>query len=104
MVLPVIAGVGVVGWIGFFIFAYKLWQWEYLLRYSRVQVRYKGRARMTPRLLDWLVWANRLKSDKQVSGQTVYAQGGTTISIMRPLPRDHNKTTHRIIKPKKAAA
>lgn len=80
--------------------AYQLYRWEQLLKRSRVQVRYKGKPKMTPRLLDWLVWAQRLDSDKAVSGQVIYSQGGTVIALMRPLPKDHNKTT---TKEKKAA-
>ena len=78
--------------------AHKLYQWEHLLQQSRVAVSFKGKRQMTPRLIDWLVWAQRLEGDKNVNGQVIYKQGGTTIALMKPAPKDHGKTVTTTVK------
>lgn len=77
---------------------YQLWRWERQLRGARISVTYKGKTKMTPRLLDWLLWANKLEGDKRVNGQVIYQMGGTTIALRKPLPRSHGKTKTRTIK------
>lgn len=82
--------------------AWQLRRWERHLTGVRVQVSYKGKAKMTPRLIDWLKWALSLEGDKRINGQVVYAQGGTTIALMKPAPREHGKTTTKTVKEKAA--
>lgn len=71
----------------------QLYRWERQLRGVRVQVTFKGRVTMTPRLLDWLKWGLTLEGDKQVNGQVIYKQGGTTIALLKP--SDHGKSKTR---------
>lgn len=87
-----------VGWCAAIMFGVKLYRWERLLQLSRVAVSFKGKRAMTPRLIDWLVWAQRLQSDKKVNGQVIYKQGGTTIALMQPPPKEHGKTETTTIK------
>lgn len=102
MLLPVITGIAAVGWISALIAGRRLYLWERQLKGARIQVSFKGKAQMTPRLLDWLVWANRLDGDKRVNGQVLYAKGGTTIALRKRAPREHGKTTTKTIKEKTA--
>lgn len=91
---------GIMGWLVALVCARQLYRWERQLTGARLRVSFKGRTQMTPRLIDWLRWANTLQGDKRVNGQVVYKQGGTTIAIVKPLPRDHGKTVTRTIKEK----
>jgi hypothetical protein len=90
--------VALLGWLAAIIAGRQLYRWERFLRGTRVQVRFKGKAKMSPRLIDWLVWAQRLQGDKKVNGQVIYSQGGTTIALMRLPPKDHGKTATTTIK------
>lgn len=87
-----------IGWIGFMLFARQLYRWERQLKRARVAVSFKGKRQMTPRLIDLLVWATRLEGDKKVNGQVIYKQGGTTIALLKPLPKEHGKTTTKTIR------
>lgn len=95
-ILLVVLVVGAVWMIIALALARRLYRWERNLRGVRVQINYKGRAKMTPRLFDWLLWANQLESDKRVNGQVIYSQGGTTIMLRKP--NDHGKATTKTIK------
>jgi hypothetical protein len=95
LILDILGGIGLVAGI---VFGVQLWRWERLLKGTRVAVSFKGKRQMTPRLIDWLVWAQRLEGDKQVNGQVIYSKGGTTLALLKLLPKDHGKTTTRTIK------
>lgn len=97
-----LAVLGVIGAIGGFLCARQLRRWERQLAGARVQVSFKGKALMTPRLLDWLTWCLSIEKDERVNGQVIYKQGGTTIALLKPRPKEHGKTKTRTIKEKAA--
>lgn len=103
MILPVIAGVGTVGWIAALVAWRQLYRWERQLTGARVLVSYKGRTKMSPRLIDWLKWANTLQGDTRLNGQVIYKMGSTTISILKPLSRGHGKTATKTVAPEAGA-
>lgn len=93
---------GIIGIVGGVICARQLRRWERQLQGARVVIAYKGKNKMTPRLLDFLRWANQLDSDKALNGQVIYKLGGTTLAIIKPAPKDHGKAQTRTIKEKAA--
>lgn len=91
--------IGVFG-LGFgLVCGWQLYRWERQLQRVRIAVFYKGKSQMTPRLIEWLKWGLSLERDKGVKGQAIYKMGGTTISLLKPVPKDHGKTEHRTITP-----
>lgn len=98
-----VVATAIIAYILAFLFSRQLYQWERQLRGARVKVYFKGRVAMSPRLIDWLHWANTLHGDRKVNGQVVYKQGGTTIAITKPDPRGHGKTTTKTVKEKTRA-
>lgn len=95
LVLDILGGIGICVTI---VFGRQLRRWERLLKGTRVAVSFKGKRKMTPRLIDWLRWAQQIESDKNVNGQVIYTMGGTTIAIMKLQPKGHGKTTTKTVK------
>lgn len=75
--------IGITGFLWGAFFARRLYRWETLLSRARVKVYFKGKTAMTPRLLDLVLWADKLQKDKQVNGQVIFKQGGTTIALAK---------------------
>lgn len=78
--------------------ARQLQRWERLLSGARIVIAFKGKNKLTPRLIDFVRWAESLDSDKRVNGQTIYKLGGTTIALIKPDPRGHGKAKTTTIK------
>jgi len=97
-------GLGAAGWIVAFVGWRQLYRWERQLRGVRIQVTFKGKPKMNPRLIDWLRWGLTLQGDKRINGQVVYGQGGTTIALLKPQPRSHGKTKTKTVAPQKGAS
>lgn len=77
-------------------FSMRLYRWEVLLSRARVKVYFKNKSAMTPRLIDIVRWCDELQKDKQVNGQVIYKQGGTTIALAKAhkrVPKPKVKTT-----------
>lgn len=93
--------VGVVGLIGFAIgmaCLIRLREWERHLYRTRITIHFKGRPQLSPRLIDWLLWARQLETDKRVNGQVLYKMGGTTIALRKLEAKDHGKTVTKTVK------
>lgn len=82
--------------------ALQLYKWERLLRAARIVIYFKGRSQMSPRLIDVLIWAQKLQGDARVNGQVIYKGGQVTVALKKPDPRGHGKTT-TTVKEKRAA-
>lgn len=96
--LIIIFALGVIA----FVLGLRLYYWEKQLQGARIVIAYKGRTKMNPRLIDWLLWSKQLDSDHRVNGQVVYRNGGTTIAIVKVPLRTHGKTTTTTVKEKAA--
>lgn len=89
--------IGAFSWAIAVICILRLRQWDRHLRRARIAIAYKGKVKMSPPLIDWFHWSLAVEKDKQVKGRSVYKMGGTTVAILKPLPKEHGKTETKTV-------
>jgi hypothetical protein len=59
----------------------------------RIAVAYKGRVKIQAPIREWITWSRSVEKNADRKGQEVFKMGGTTVAILKPLPKEHGKTT-----------
>lgn len=89
----VLAVVAAAGWLVAF------WLYAHLRRdmreYSqaRIVVAYKRKVKIDAPLTEWLLWIRKANEDKNSSGRVVASYGGTSVAIIKRLPRQRKAQT-----------